>query len=67
MQKLKLYKVYYMGNVNCFNLRVAASPEEALHQCFGHKDSGIDDNNRDRSCKAEEVEIEGYNITIEKK
>jgi len=66
VDELKLYKVYHLGNAACFNLRVANSPEEALQQCFGHDDDRIDDQSRDRSCRAEEVKIDGYRITIEK-
>lgn len=66
MKELKLFKVYNLGNVKCFHLRVAHSEEEALTQCFGEQKVNIFKKDKNQSCRAEEVKIKGYNIILEK-
>ena len=53
MEDLRLYMVYYLGASPCWNLRVASrrkKPHDAM----------------EKSCRAEEVKIDGYKISIEK-
>ena len=66
MAELKLFKVYYLGNQACFHLRVAQSPEEALLQCFEKGPSPKPRDAAERSCRVEEVVINGYRIKVEK-
>ncbi len=66
VEKLKLYMVYHLGDNSCWNLRVAGSPEEALTQCFNHSGKPRPADAAERSCRAEEVRLDGYNIKIEK-
>ncbi len=66
MNDYKLYKVYHLGNAHCYHLHVARSPEEALRRCFGHTNATLSEEQRDKSCRAEEVKIDGYTIKIEK-
>lgn len=64
MDELKLYMVYYLGDSPCWNLRVAKSPEQALTQCFDHSGKPRPSDNSGRSCRVEEVKIQGYKINI---
>ncbi len=66
MEEYKLYKVYYMGDKACWNLKVARSPEEALTKCFDFPQRSQDLKKNDRCCRAEEVKINGFNIKVEK-
>jgi|GEM_PF-540361 len=66
MNDFKLYKVYHLGNAHCFHLHVAGSPEEALQQCFGQSRAILSEKQREKSCRAEEVKIDGYSLKIEK-
>ncbi len=66
VDELKLYMVYHLGDSTCWNLRVAGSPEEALTQCFDHSERPRPADAAERSCRAEEVRIEGYKIRIDK-
>jgi hypothetical protein len=65
MEELKLYKVYYLGDSSCWNLRVARSPEEALLKCFDRTDRNKPADAHEKSCRVEEVLIDGYRIKIE--
>jgi hypothetical protein len=65
MNSFKLYMVYYMGEVPCWNLRVARSAEEALTQCFNTPGRKLPKDSLEKNCRAVEVEIKGYKITIE--
>ncbi len=66
MNDLKLYKVYYLGERKCWSLRIASSAEEALMQCFRHAEQGMPADGAEKSCRVEEVVIDGYKINIEK-
>ena len=66
MEDLKLFLVYYLGDSPCWNLRVAHSPEEAMMQCFDHSKRKRPSDSMEKSCRVEEVKIEGYKITVEK-
>ena len=66
MSEYKLYKVYHLSEKSCWNLRVAQSPEEALTHCINHPHSTRPDDAADRSCRAEEVKINGYTIKVTK-
>ncbi len=66
MNDLKLYMVYYLGGNPCWNLRVARSPEEALMHCFEHSGKPRPKDAAECSCRAEEVTLAGYRISIEK-
>ena len=66
MNDLKLYMVYYMGEMPCWNLRVAHSPEEALTQCLNHPVKEKPKDSFEKNCRAIEVKIDGYKINIEK-
>lgn len=66
MQELKLFMVYHLGANHCWDLRIAHSAEEALTQCFEHLHKPQPDSAIESSCRAEEVNIQGYLIKIEK-
>ena len=66
MEDLRLYMVYYLGASPCWNLRVAQSPEEAMMQCFDNSRRKKPHDAMEKSCRAEEVKIDGYKISIEK-
>ena len=66
MKEFRLYKVYYMGDPVCWKLRVAQSPEVALTQCFDRAEREKNMEPFSHCCRAEEVEIPGYRIKIEK-
>ena len=66
MEDLKLYMVYYLGDSPCWNLRVARSEEEAIMQCFNGSKKPKPPGAHEKSCRVEEVRIEGYKIRIEK-
>jgi len=58
--------VYYLGDSPCWNLRVARSPEEAIMQCFDKSKRKKPRDAMEKSCRVEEVKIEGYKISVEK-
>ena len=64
MNDLKLFMVYFMGDMPCWNLRVARSEEEALTQCFNQPDRTIPKDGSKKNCRAVEVKIKGYKINI---
>ena len=66
MSDLKLFMVYHLGEQPCCNVRVASSLEEAMTQCLNHSDKPKPSDAALRSCKVEEVKVEGFKITIEK-
>jgi hypothetical protein len=66
MNELKLYMVYYLGAGPCWNLRVAHSPEEALMACFDHSGKPRPHDAAECSCRVEEVQLNGYRISVEK-
>ena len=66
MNELKLYKVYYLGERQCWSLRIAHSPEEALMQCFNRSKKPKPHDGTENSCRVEEVEFKGYKINIRK-
>ena len=66
MSDLKLFMVYHMGDVPCWNIRVARTPEEALTQCFDQPGRAIPMSGKEKNCRAVEIKIKGYKIHIEK-
>lgn len=66
MEDLKLFMVYYLGDSPCWNLRVAHSPEEAMMQCFDRSRRTKPHDAMQKSCRVEEVQIDGYKISVEK-
>ncbi len=66
MSELKLYMVYNLGSKSCCNIRVAASAEEAMTGCLDHSNKPKPEDAEMSNCKAEEVKINGYKITVEK-
>jgi len=66
MEELKLYIVYHLGANACWNLRVARSPEEALAHCLDHTGTTPKKEAHEGSCRAEEVQLPGYRIKIDK-
>jgi hypothetical protein len=66
MSDLKLFMVYHLGEHPCCNVRVANSLEEAMTQCLNHSGKPKPNDAAMRSCKVEEVKVNGYKITIEK-
>ena len=66
MSDLKLFMVYHLGEQPCCNVQVASSLEEAMTQCLNHSGRPKPSDAALRSCKVEEVKVEGFKITIEK-
>ena len=66
MSDLKLYMVFHLGDEPCYNVRVASSPEEAMTFCLNHSVKPKPNDAAQKSCKVEEIKVQGYKITIEK-
>ena len=60
MKNEKLYLVVNMTKDPCWSFEVAASPEEAVFNCFCGKEDF------DVHCRVEEVTVKGYKILLEK-
>ncbi len=61
----KLYIVSSMGPLCCWHVHAAASPEEAMFQCF-KVDKHMDERAR-ASCRVEELKVEGFEIRVIRK
>jgi len=65
MSELKLYVVSHLGKYPCWSLMVAENAAEALVKCM--KQTNLPQRESRENCKAEEVQIEGYEIIVKKK
>ncbi len=66
MEKIyRLYIVSSTGPLPCWHVHAAASPEEAIFQCF-KVDKHMDERAR-ASCRVEELKLEGFEIKVMKK
>ena len=65
MSDLKLFVVSHLGKYSCWGLVVAENAAEALLKCM--KQTNLPQRESRENCKAEEVQIEGYEIIVKEK
>jgi len=63
MDKLKLFLITDVSSSPCWFLQAAKNPEEAILKCIHDKMCPIS-KDMQTSCKAEEIQISGYDIDI---
>ncbi len=66
MDKLKLYLITDVSSSPCWFLQAAKNPEEAILKCIHDKMCPIS-KDMHSSCRAEEIQISGYDIEVHPK